>query len=190
MSAPDRGGAGEIPWLVLRAQAGDRAALERLLSHAHALLHPFTRVMLRDEDAADDVLQDVLVLLYRKLGTLRDPRAFSAWARRIASRQIFRDLRRHRKYEAAHEELSPDLPGTAGEPVLDPGWVERLPALLERVSPASRAVLALHYLDDLTLDEVATVLDIPPGTAKSRLAYGLSTMRKLLASAPAPGGGA
>ncbi|HEX8316886.1 RNA polymerase sigma factor [Longimicrobium sp.] len=191
MSPADRGGAGEIPWLVLRAQAGDRAALERLLSHAHALLHPFTRVMLRDEDAADDVLQDVLVLLYRKLGTLRDPRAFSAWARRIASRQIFRDLRRHRKYEAAHEELSPDLPGTAHEPALDPGWVERLPALLERVSPASRAVLALHYLDDLTLDEVATVLEIPPGTAKSRLAYGLATLRKLVSSPamPRPGQG-
>jgi RNA polymerase sigma-70 factor (ECF subfamily) len=171
---------------VLRAQAGDRAALERLLTNAHDLLRPYAAVMMRDADATDDVLQDVLVLLYRKLATLRDPHAFAAWARRTASREIFRALRRHRQHETIHEELSPDLPGAASEPALDPGWIERLPSLLERVSPASRAVLALHYLDGLTLDEVATVLDIPPGTAKSRLAYGLSTLRKLLTSA-APG---
>ena len=55
-----------------------------------------------------------------------------------------------------------------------------LPALLERVSPASRAVLALHYADDLSLDETAAVLDLHLGTVKSRLAYGLTTLRRLL----------
>ena len=61
--------------------------------------------------------------------------------------------------------------------------LERLPELLRHVSPASRAVLALHYLDGLTLDETAAVLDLPMGTVKSRLAYGLSLLRKQLKSA-------
>jgi RNA polymerase sigma-70 factor (ECF subfamily) len=171
-------------WLVLRAQSGDRAALEALLAHAEALLRPFALLMLRDGDAADDVLQDVLLQVYRKLGTLREPRAFAAWARRIASREIFRALRGRRAYDAMHDELPPELPG-ADPPEPPDGLLQRLPALLERVSPASRAVLALHYLDDLSLDEIAAVLDLPIGTAKSRLAYGLTLLRRQLASDPA-----
>lgn len=168
-------------WLVLRAQAGDRAALEALLAHADALLRPYATLMLRDTDAADDVLQDVLLLVYRKLATLREPRAFAAWARRIASREIFRALRGRRAHEQLHDELPPELADDT--PPSDPpdGLTQRLPELLQRVSPASRAVLALHYLDDLSLDEIAAVLDLPTGTVKSRLAYGLATLRRVLA---------
>ena len=167
-------------WLVLRAQAGDRAALEALLAHADGLLRPFATLMLREPDAAEDVLQDALLLVYRKLGSLREPRAFNAWARRIAGREIFRALRGRRAHQQLHDELPPDLPDDADPPEPPDGLLERLPELLQRVSPASRAVLALHYLDDLTLDEIAAILELPPGTVKSRLAYGLSTLRRLL----------
>lgn len=167
-------------WLVLRAQAGDRAALEALLAHADTLLRPFATLMLRDADAADDVLQDVLLLIYRKLGTLREPRAFAAWARRTASREIFRALRRRRAHDQLHDELPPDLPDDTDPPTPSDDLLQRLPQLLERVSPASRAVLALHYLEDLSLDETAAVLDLPVGTVKSRLAYGLASLRRAL----------
>jgi RNA polymerase sigma-70 factor (ECF subfamily) len=50
--------------------------------------------------------------------------------------------------------------------------------LLDRVSPASRAMLLLHYMQDLSIEEAAAILDISAGTAKSRLAYGLSCLRK------------
>ncbi|HYR10613.1 MAG TPA: RNA polymerase sigma factor [Longimicrobium sp.] len=168
-------------WLVLRAQSGDRAALEALLAHADGLLRPYAILMLRDADAAEDVLQDVLLLVYRKLGTLREPRAFAAWARRIASREIFRALRGQRAHDQIHDELPPDLPDGAETPEPPDGLLQRLPELLQRVSPASRAVLALHYIDDLSLEETAAVLDLPMGTVKSRLAYGLATLRRVLA---------
>ena len=169
-------------WLVRRAQAGDRAALEALLAHAEALLRPFATHMLRDADAADDVLQDVLLAVYRKLGTLREPRAFAAWARRIAGREVGRALRARRAYEATHDELPPDVPADADPGPASGALLERLPALLEHVSPASRAVLALHYLDGLTLDETAAVLDLPMGTVKSRLAYGLKRVRECVSA--------
>lgn len=171
----------ETAWLVLRAQAGDRAALESLLEHAHAMLLPYVAVMVRDGDAAADVLQEILVLLFRKLPSLREPRAFASWARRVASREIFRALRKLREYERTHDELPPDVPAEPDPPLASAGLLERLPALLERVSPASRAVVALHYLDGLTLDETAAVLELPPGTVKSRLAYGLAALRRGLA---------
>ena len=53
-------------------------------------------------------------------------------------------------------------------------------SLLDYVSPASRAVLLLHYLHDLSLEDTAAILDIPVGTAKSRLHYGVATLRKHL----------
>jgi RNA polymerase sigma-70 factor (ECF subfamily) len=170
----------ETAWLVLRAQAGDRAALEAVLERALALLQPYATAMIADADLRADVLQETLVLVYRKLGTLREPRAFAGWVRRIASREIFRALHRLRRHQRTHEELSPDLPAAADPPPDPGGLLERLPALLERVSPASRAVLALHYLEGLTLDEVGGVLALPPGTVKSRLAYGLATLRRLV----------
>ena len=167
-------------WLVLRAQAGDRAALEALLAHAATLLRPFATHMLRDADAADDVLQDVLLRVYRKLGTLREPRAFAAWARRIAAREVFRALRARRARDRSHDELPPDFAADADPPAAPDGLLQRLPELLRHVSPASRAVLELHYLDGLTLDETAAVLDLPMGTVKSRLAYGLTLLRRQL----------
>ncbi len=179
--SPPGSKARETAWLVLRAQAGDRAALEALLEHAHAMLRPYVAVMVRDGDAAADVLQEVLVLLFRKLPALREPRAFASWARRIASREIFRALRKLRHYERTHDELPPDVPAEPDPEPAGEGLLARLPALLERVSPASRAVVALHYLDGLTLDETAAVLELPAGTVKSRLAYGLATLRRVLA---------
>ena len=58
------------------------------------------------------------------------------------------------------------------------GIAEQLPVLIARVSPASRAVLVLHYLHEMPLTEVAAVLGIALGTAKSRLAYGLHSLRR------------
>jgi len=172
----------DLVWLVMRAQEGDRQALERVLRHAYDLLRPFAASMIRDAAAREDVLQEVLVVLYRKLRALREPRAFGGWARRIAIREIFRALRRQRRSERLYDELPHDLPAPEGDPA-PPGaeLMQRLPELLERVSPASRAVLALHYVDGLSLDEAAAVLDLPAGTVKSRLAYGLATLRRVLA---------
>lgn len=170
-----------IEWLVLRAQSGDRVALERLLREAERLLRPYVTRMLDDGDTSDDVLQDVLVLVYRKLKSIRDPRAFNAWARRIAAREVFRVTRRNRRRMQAEEELSLDA-NTAeveGDPLPDFSLSE-LQTGLQLLSPASRGVLVLHYMEGLTLAEVAAVLDLAPGTVKSRLAYGLQALRRRL----------
>ena len=62
----------------------------------------------------------------------------------------------------------------------------RLPELLEALSPASGVVVRLHYLQGLTYAEIAEVLDLSIGTVKSRLAYGLASLRRTLAVAPDP----
>jgi RNA polymerase sigma-70 factor (ECF subfamily) len=101
------------------------------------------------------------------------------WAFRIASRAAFRRLRKERRLagyggdEDALDELA------AAEPPADDLLRELLASTL--LSPASRAVLVLHFQEEMPLAEVAAVLEIPLGTVKSRLAYGLRALRRHLA---------
>ena len=169
--------------LVLLAQAGDRTALEQLLHDAYAPLRRYI-TYLAGADLADDILQETSLQIFRKLPYLREPAVFRPWTFRIASRIAFSHLKRARRWQALDdappEHLSAFDPGP-GEPP-DEGFL----TLLDRVSPASRAVLLLRYQHDLTLEESAAILEIPIGTAKSRLHYGVTTLRKYLTTERKP----
>ena len=164
----------ETQW-VLEAQAGDLAALDALLASVQAPLFGYLMQILRRRDLAEDVLQEVFLKIHRKLEWLEQPEYFRAWAWRIAAREAVRRAHHEKRY--AGEEGLERLSAPPRSPDLD------LDKLLAAVSPASRAVLALHYLDGLPLDEAARVLGLKTGTVKSRLAYGLAVLRKLLSPA-------
>jgi RNA polymerase sigma-70 factor (ECF subfamily) len=171
----------EVLWL-LRAQTGDRDALEKLLQSVQTNLYGYLVSLVHDEHLAEDLLQDVFVIVIQKLHWLREPSAFTAWVYRIASRQAFRALK-NRRHVASRREIDPILEAVAAEAPEEgptPEIIDRLPKLLEQVTPASRAVLSLHYLQEMTLQAVADVLEIPLGTTKARLAYGLATLRNKL----------
>jgi RNA polymerase sigma-70 factor (ECF subfamily) len=162
--------------LVLLARAGDRAALEQLLRNSHAPLRRYI-TRLAGADLADDILQETSIQIFRKLPHLREPAVFYAWALRIASRIAIIHLKRAHLWQplddAPPTTVTPD-PDLGGPP--DAAFL----SLLDQVTPASRAVLLLHYQHDLSLEETAAILDIPVGTAKSRLSYGVATLRKHL----------
>ncbi len=169
--------------LVLLAQAGDRAALERVL---HAIYAPLRSYILRlaGSDLAEDILQEASIQIFRKLPYLREPAVFRPWSFRIASRIAFAHLKRARRWcplDDAPAELLMSENLSAGE-LPDEAFL----TLLDRVSPASRAVLLLHYQHDLSLEESAAILEIPLGTVKSRLNYGVATLRKHLTTERKP----
>jgi RNA polymerase sigma-70 factor (ECF subfamily) len=168
-------------FLVLRAQTGDRAALEELFTVLQEPLYRYLLNLTNDAPLAEDVLQEVLVTIYRKLYWLREPELLRPWAYRIASREAFRQLKRERRWREGREEEEalPDVPAPAREDFA-PEVAEQLPELLAALSPASRAVLVLHYWQDISLAETAEILGLSLGTVKSRLAYGLNTLRRAL----------
>ena len=161
---------------MLRAQVGDRQAIEALLRSVQPMLARYIRAIVGAADA-EDVTQDVMVLIYRKLWTLTAPDLFRPWAYRIASRAAFRHLRSRRRWpdHLRDDEALDGLP--AQELAVGDSRVDEL-LQDPRVTPASRAVLALHFKEEMTLPEVAAILDVPLGTVKSRLAYGLATLRR------------
>ena len=118
--------------------------------------------------------------IYRKLSWLREPHAFRAWSYQIATREAFRYLKRERLWtEQIRDEGVLNVMPVA-EPVYSPELVKQLPELVGDLSPASRAVIVLFYLHEMSLIETAAVLEIPVGTVKSRLAYGLESLRRRL----------
>lgn len=129
---------------------------------------------------ADDVLQEVLLLIYRKLKWLETPELFRPWAFRIASRAGFRHAKKRGRRWSAHVEEQVSLDHIAATDA--PCDAGRLQAMLTRhqISPGSSAVLMLHFQEEMSLAEVAAVLELPLGTVKSRLAYGLAALRKRL----------
>lgn len=170
---------GPSPLLVARAQLGDRGALDLVLRALQEPLHAFVLVMLRDEALARDVLQNVLWMICRRLGALRDPRWVRAWAYRIAAREAIRMAKRERRQEILTWH---DAPDTVIEEVQDDvrgeDLLSTLPSLIAKLPPASAVVLRLHYLEGLTHREISEALEIPLGTVKSRLSAGLTALRR------------
>ena len=165
--------------LVLLAQQGDVAAFEELLRRLHGPLRQYVNRMVGASDA-DDVMQDSAIRLYRNIRYLREPVVFRAWAFRIATRIALTYLKRAERWRQL--ESDPDLiraiavvPSSEHEQ-FDRDYLE----WIDRVSPASRAALLLHYEQHLSLEETAAILDVPVGTVKSRLSYGLASIRNQL----------
>lgn len=161
-------------WVVLHAQSGSRPHLEQLALIAYQFLAPRLRVLFDGRADADDTLQDVLFTICRRIGSLNDPRLFSPWAHRIAVRAAWKAIARVRRQARMQDsDVDPDTLGYREPSHTDDELIERL----SQVSPASRIVLTLHYIDGYTLEATSAELGVAPGTVKSRLAYGLKQLR-------------
>lgn len=167
-------------WWVLQAQSGSHEALDELFKRVQEPLFRYIVSLVRDQHLAEDILQEVFIRIYRKLRWLREPEAFRAWTYQIASREAFRYLNRERRWsdQIRDEATLTALPAGEHDGEFPREIIEKLPQLVDQLSPASRAVVVLFYLHELSLVETAAVLDIPVGTVKSRLAYGLASLRR------------
>src|SRR3954451_17698275 len=136
---------------VLRAQVHDREALELLLRSVQPSLHRFLRGLAGEADA-DDVLQEVLIQICRKLNWLRSPELFRPWAFRIASRAGVRHLKKYKRWmERSVDECALETLSAPGVPPINE--LTDLVFDSDVLSSASRVVLVLHFLEEMTLPE-------------------------------------
>jgi RNA polymerase sigma-70 factor, ECF subfamily len=166
--------------LVDRARRGDREAFSVLAGGAVDRVYAIARLILRDTDLAEDATQDVLVRAWRDLSTLRDVERFDAWIYRLTVRACADIGRRQRRWRAQLTvvPIEPTEPDRATE-LADRDQLERG---LRRLSDAQRTILILTYYAGLSPNEAADVLEIPVGTAKSRLHYAIDALRAALAA--------
>ena len=166
--------------LVDRARRGDHEAFSVLAGGAVDRLYGIARLILRDTELAEDATQDALVRAWRDLPTLRDVERFDAWLCRLLVRSCTDIGRRRRRWRAELTvvQLEPAEPDRASE-LADRDQLERG---LRRLRDAQRTILILTYYVGLTPTEAADVLDIPVGTAKSRLHYAIDALRAAIAA--------
>lgn len=168
--------------LVIRARGGDRDAFSELVARSIGRLTAVGRMILRDEYAAQDAVQDACIEAWRSLPGLRDPDRFDAWMRRLLVRACFRTARRRKRVGAIEIRLTPgDEPAVAGaERHL--AVHDQLERGLARIPAEQRAVVVLVYYLDLPLADAAQAMDIPLGTAKSRLNRATHALRAAIES--------
>jgi RNA polymerase sigma-70 factor (ECF subfamily) len=167
--------------LVALAREGDHDAFSSLAATSIATLYGVARVILGNIERAEDAVQDALVLAWRDIGGLRDIDRFDAWLYRLVVRACYRQAGRDRRRAVVELRLlaNDDEPEPSG---IESSVVERdrIERGFRRLAPDQRAVLVLHHHLGLGLAEVAEILEIPVGTAKSRLFRATQTIRSAI----------
>jgi RNA polymerase sigma-70 factor, ECF subfamily len=137
-------------------------------------------LILRDRDEAEDATQEAIVRAWSSWGTLRDPSRFDAWFDRILVNVCRNRMRRGRTIRVVTLDDSFQLPAadshgpTITRLTLEPAFA--------RLTPDQRIIVVLRFWRDLSVDDIAERLGVPPGTVKSRLHYALKSLRQAIES--------
>lgn len=168
-------------YLAASARTGSRVALDQLARRYQPRLVAHAWRLTGDSEASRDVVQEAWIEIVRGLGRLDDTAAFPAWAFRIVSRRCARWIRgaqRTRRISAAYAaEPAEAVALHGGERAADAARLARAMAVLP---PDQRAAIALFYLEDLSVAEIALALDTPAGTIKTRLMHARDKLRHAL----------
>ncbi len=173
--------------LVVRATEGDREAFTQLVDASLDRLYAAASLILRDGDRAQDAVQEALISAWRDVRSLRSPDAWEAWLHRLLVWSCYRVARKERRRTVVELQVLPDM---RSRNILDPASSiadrDRLARHLGDLPIDQRAVIVLHFYLDRPATEVAEILGIPVGTAKSRLQRGLVALRVAVDGEPEP----
>jgi RNA polymerase sigma-70 factor (ECF subfamily) len=165
--------------LVEAARRGDREAYADLIRTRGDRLYALAQRILRDVDRAEDALQEALVIAWRDLAGLRDPDRFDAWLHRLVVRSCLAEAMRQRHRYSDLRVLPMDVP-TTNDDYLNVADRDQLERGFRLLPPEQRALLVLRHFEGRDLTEIAEILGIPVGTARSRLHHALRAMRAAL----------
>ncbi len=165
--------------LVLRCRRRARGAFDELVTRWERPLFFYVRQLVETEEEAWDVLQDCWMKVARQIHTLRDARRLPAWLYRIArNTAVSQSRREHLWHDAQHGELLSEGVDTDGVDVFEDAALVH--DALRRISAPHREALTLHFLEDLSIVEMAEVVGVPDGTIKSRLHHAKRALREVL----------
>ncbi|MFA6472086.1 MAG: sigma-70 family RNA polymerase sigma factor [Candidatus Latescibacterota bacterium] len=166
--------------LVLRCSRGDKGAFEELIRLWENKLFYYIRRLVTSEEEAWDILQETWIKVFQSVGSLKNPDALPSWLYSIA-RHSAMDHWRDRFADVRTEKMDEDvLLEIPDDKTPDFDNAERVHRGLDRISLSHREVLTLFFLEDFSIEEIASILIIAPGTVKSRLHYAKRALRLVL----------
>lgn len=175
--------------LASRAQAGDRAAFDELVSATAKRVYATVYRLVGSVEEARDLTQETFLRVFRNLGTWKPERRFAPWLYRIATNVALDHLRSRRGETVSFLVESDSLAGIEQFPEGEAGPEARLlageaqvevAAALRQLPPHYRAVLVLRYFHDLTHQEICDALDLPLATVKIHLHRGRERLARAL----------
>lgn len=167
-------------WIALRCQLGESAALRDLVEELERPLLYYAAKLLGDQHQAFDVLQEVWLRAFGQIRRLSEPASVRAWLYRMTHGVAIDRLRQDRSRRRVEQTKAEWLDEAVDPPDFGPQDVAAVHRALDELELAHREVLVLHFLEDLSIAEIASVLDCPTGTIKSRIHYAKRALRAVL----------
>lgn len=160
--------------LVKKARQGDKDALVQLIMAQKQDYYKLAYVYMQNQEDALDAMEDMIVLLYENIHSLKREAAFYSWSKTILVNCCRKSLRKRKKViflDTLPEEASQEVIQSKDDQMLVEKYLSQLPA-------RQQEVLRLRYFLDLDYQSMAELLKIPLGTVKSRLSTGLKQLQK------------
>jgi RNA polymerase sigma-70 factor, ECF subfamily len=168
--------------LIAAIAAGDRDAMRILYNRHHIRVFRFAARLVDDIAAAEDVVSEAFMEVWRQAGRFEGRSSVSTWIMAIARFKALSARRRH-----PEAELDAQVTGTVADPAPTPEQVvlegdrcTQLRACLSQLSPDHRAIIDLIYYHDKTIEEVAEIVGAPKNTVKTRMFYARKRLAWLL----------
>jgi len=168
--------------LAIRCQLGEVAGFEELVARWHDPLWQYIRRMADQNDLADELIQETWLRVLRGIPNLREPARLVPWMFGIARNLLMDRLRQKYRQEALLENALDDLKSTADEEHVYERRDELANVLdkLEKLPRPQCELLTLYYLNELSIEQIGQVLEIPNGTVKSRLFHARRVLKDSL----------
>ena len=155
---------------------GDRGAFAEIYRHYQPRLYGYLRRLLPDPIAVEEVLDDVLLVVWKDARKFRGRSAVSTWVFGIAYRKAMTAIRSEGRYQAPLDR-SADADAVAANPSQDIDWIR---AALARLSPDHRQVVELAYFSGFSYQEIADIACCPVNTVKTRMFHARRRLKVLL----------
>ncbi len=171
---------------VTAAQSGDQKALNLLFNEYYNDIYYFALKTVKDSDLASDITQEAFVEILRTLGDLKEPAAFLTWAKQITYHQCTRYFKKKKDILLDEDEEGNTVLDTLvednGEFIPDEAldrneFRKAIMEILNQLTEDQRSAVMMYYFDELSVDQIARIQDVPSGTVKSRLNYSRNKLR-------------
>ena len=169
----------QYEWMALRCQAGDAGAFEDLIAVMERPLLYYATSLTGNPDSALDVLQEVWIRAFRGIRKLKDPGSLRSWLYSITHGIAVDRIRKNYSREQAERVQFEDFQ-EAEEPSFAEEDAAAVHQAIGEIGLKHREVLVLHFLEDLSVAEIATVVGCSEGTVKSRIHYAKRAMKEIL----------
>lgn len=163
---------------VKKAQEGDKKALDYIVSKTSGYVYYYALFLLGDDIKAQDAVQEIYLIVIRKLLILKDPKSFLSWLKIITAHYCSNLMRKEDEIDILTDFIEDtDIQINPEKYVEKKEMVELIRSVVNKLPTAQKECVLMYYYEELSVKEIAEILSIKEGTVKSRLYTARQTMK-------------